>query len=89
MSLSRSPLRQAYDLDLKAAQEGFDWDSPLEAANKIREELEEILEELHKECSPHQQNALKDEMGDLLLAYLCTSLPRRPRRGSSTRTGEI
>jgi NTP pyrophosphatase (non-canonical NTP hydrolase) len=70
MSLSRSPLRQAYDLDLKAAQEGFDWDSPLEAANKIREELEEILEELHKECSPHQQNALKDEMGDLLLACI-------------------
>ncbi|MBY0501477.1 MAG: transporter [Alphaproteobacteria bacterium] len=74
MTLSRSPLRQAYDLDSKVAQEGFDWDSPLEAANKIREELEEILEELHKEYSPTQQNALEDEMGDLFLA--CVTFAR-------------
>lgn len=71
MHLSPSPLMQAYFFFQKVAQEGFDWDSPFAAANKVKEELEEVLEELHKPTTPLQQQALKEEIGDLFLACSC------------------
>jgi uncharacterized protein YabN with tetrapyrrole methylase and pyrophosphatase domain len=62
---------QAYFFTQEAAREGFDWDSPFAAARKVKEELEEVLEELHKSPSPLQQQALKEEIGDLFLACSC------------------
>lgn len=70
MTLSDSPLMQAYNLLQKAALEGFDWDSPFAAGEKVREELEEVLEELHKPASI-QQHAIHEEIGDLFLACVC------------------
>ena len=71
MNSSPSPLMEAYFFSLEAAREGFDWDSPFAAAGKVKEELEEVLEELHKPSTPLQQQALKEEIGDLFLACSC------------------
>ncbi|MBI2707450.1 MAG: HIT domain-containing protein [Proteobacteria bacterium] len=71
---SSSPLRQAYDLSLEAAQEGFDWEFPVQAVLKVQEETEEVLAELKKPDSLVRQEALLEEMGDLFLA--CTCLAR-------------
>ena len=74
MHVSSSPLMQAYFYFREVAEEGFDWDSPFTAARKVKEELQEVLEELHKPSTPFQQQALKEEIGDLFLA--CSSLAR-------------
>src|ERR1700722_13277501 len=71
MNLPRSPLMQAYSLFLEVAQEGFDWDSPLAAAEKVKEELEEVIEEIRKPNTSLRQQALKEEIGDLFLACSC------------------
>ena len=71
MNSSPSPLMQAYFLLQEAAQEGFDWDSPFGAASKVKEELDEVIEELHKADTPTRQAALKEEIGDLFLACCC------------------
>jgi len=71
MHVSLSPLMQAYFFFQEVAEEGFDWDSPFAAARKVKEELEEVLEELHKPSTSLQQQALKEEIGDLFLACSC------------------
>lgn len=71
---SNSPLRQAYDLFLGAAQEGFDWEFPIQAVLKVHEETEEVLAELKKPDSLARQQALTEEMGDLFFA--CVVLAR-------------
>ncbi len=72
--VATSLLRHAHDLCVRVAQDGFDWDFPLQALSKVQEETTEVLEELHKPDSPTRQKALLDEMGDLLLA--CVFLAR-------------
>lgn len=74
MSSIPSPLRQAYVVLQEAAEEGFDWDSPFAAAEKVREELEEVLEALTQLPISIREQALKEEIGDLFLA--CTCLAR-------------
>lgn len=69
-----NPLAQAYEVMMEASEEGFDWDSHNAAAEKIKEELIEVLEEMQKPPSPSQQKALMEEIGDLFLA--CTCLAR-------------
>ncbi|MBP6952486.1 MAG: hypothetical protein KBC28_09920 [Alphaproteobacteria bacterium] len=71
MNESPSPLMQAYFCSQSAAQEGFDWDSPIEAARKVQEEVNEVLQELQKPINPFQQHALKEEIGDLFMACCC------------------
>lgn len=66
-----SPLKQAYDLSLEAAQEGFDWEFPAQAVLKVQEETEEVLAELKKPDSLARQKALTEEVGDLFLACAC------------------
>lgn len=57
-------LVRAEKLTSKAAKVGFDWLGPEQVLEKIREELEEIKEEV---LSGNRQ-ALEDEIGDLLFA---------------------
>lgn len=66
-----SHLKQACLILQEAAEEGFDWDSPFDAAAKVKEELEEIKEELKKPATPSRQKALQEETGDLFLACCC------------------
>lgn len=54
----------------KAAAVGFDWESPEQVIDKIHEELAEIAEAR----AQGDQNAIADEVGDLLLA--ATNLAR-------------
>lgn len=71
MKTTQSPLMQTYLFFQTAAQEGFDWNSPFEAALKVKEELEEVSIELHKPCNSLRDQALKEEIGDLFLACTC------------------
>ena len=48
----------------KAAQIGFDWSSPGEVLGKVREELDELVEEMNQ----NRPEAVVREIGDLLLA---------------------
>jgi ATP diphosphatase len=64
-------LNYAVELQLIAAQVGFDWPDIKGVVDKINEELLEVLAEIE---TPDNHARLKDEMGDLLFA--CTNLAR-------------
>ncbi|MBS0271432.1 MAG: hypothetical protein JSR85_02150 [Proteobacteria bacterium] len=74
MCSSFSPLMQAFHFSQEIAREGFDWDSPFGAVNKVQEELEEVTEELRKKQSLERHKALNEEMGDLFLACCCLAM---------------
>lgn len=59
-----SPLRQAIQHGRDAARGGFDWDSPNPVIAKLHEELDELAEARRRE----DDDAIEDEMGDLLFA---------------------
>ena len=61
---SVSPLRQAIQHGRDAARGGFDWDSPNPVIAKLHEELDELAEARRRE----DDDAIEDEMGDLLFA---------------------
>ena len=58
----------AYRLQERAASVGFDWPDVGGPLNKVREELEEVEEELSVGQDGHE--ALADEIGDLLFAVV-------------------
>jgi ATP diphosphatase len=64
-------LNYAVELQLIAAQVGFDWPDINGVVDKINEELLEVLAEIN---IPDNETRLKDEIGDLLFA--CTNLAR-------------
>jgi len=64
-------LNFAVELQVLAAQVGFDWPNINSVVDKINEELLEVLAEID---TPDSKARLKDEMGDLLFA--CTNLAR-------------
>ncbi|QER42327.1 nucleoside triphosphate pyrophosphohydrolase [Thermodesulfobacterium sp. TA1] len=55
-------LQRAFRLGERAARVGFDWEAPEEVLNKLKEETEELKEAIKK----GDQEALKEEIGDLL-----------------------
>jgi ATP diphosphatase len=61
-------LSRAVKLQEKAGRVGFDWASPRLVLEKIREELEEVEQELPHEPTATPSQALSDEIGDLLFA---------------------
>jgi len=63
-------LSRAVKLQKRAAQVGFDWPETLPVFDKVREELDEVLEAMSED--DHQ--AMTDEVGDLLFAV--TNLAR-------------
>ena len=59
-------LIRAQKVQERAAKVGFDWDSPVGALEKVREELDEVIAE-------HNENNLekiREELGDLLFAVV-------------------
>ncbi len=60
------PLLRAAKLQRRAARVGFDWDRPEPVLDKIREEVDELAEELHRR--PRDPARLEAEIGDLLFA---------------------
>lgn len=64
----RPALLLAYEYQKQAAKAGFDWDEPVEAWEKVKEEMQEFEEEMAKGNS---KEALH-EFGDLLFAFINT-----------------
>ncbi len=60
------PLLRAAKLQKRAARVGFDWDRPEPVLDKIREEIDELAEELAR--NPREPRRLEAEIGDLLFA---------------------
>lgn len=61
-------LKQAYKVQKAAAKVGFDWPEPAPVLEKVREEIEEIKEEMHKPVL--DEAALENEIGDALFALV-------------------
>jgi nucleoside triphosphate diphosphatase len=58
-------LTRAVKLQKRAGKVGFDWNDPRAVLAKLREEIEELEEELSAPANPDR---LQDELGDLLFA---------------------
>ena len=63
-------LSRAVKLQKRAAQVGFDWPEALPVVDKLREELDEVLEAM----SENDAEAIAEEIGDLL--FVVTNLAR-------------
>lgn len=64
-------LSRAAKIQKRAARVGFDWDAPAPVVDKIREELDEVCQEMAVGAG---HDRLEDEVGDLLFAV--TNLAR-------------
>lgn len=64
-------LLRAEKLQKRAARTGFDWTDPADIFDKMDEEAEEVREAI----SSKDQDAIEDEIGDLL--FVCANLARR------------
>ncbi|HXH48248.1 MAG TPA: nucleoside triphosphate pyrophosphohydrolase [Terriglobia bacterium] len=58
---------ESYELGLRAAEAGFDWEKVEDLLGKIEEEMHEIRKELTATSVPDQQR-LEEEAGDLMFA---------------------
>jgi nucleoside triphosphate diphosphatase len=67
------PLHRAHRLQDRAAGVGFDWPDAAGPIAKVREELDEVTEQL--DHTPRNHAQLEDELGDLLFA--CVNLCRK------------
>lgn len=61
-----SPLERAEKLQKEAAKTGFDWQEQLSITDKISEEVDEVRQAL----SSGDENAVDEELGDLLFAVI-------------------
>ena len=68
VSKSLPALMRAEKVQKKAAQVGFDWDTPQDALPKVHEEADEVLTELQNARDPGE------ELGDLL--FSCVNVAR-------------
>ncbi|WP_405120665.1 nucleoside triphosphate pyrophosphohydrolase [Pseudomonas leptonychotis] len=66
-------LSRAIKLQKRAAQVGFDWPEALPVVDKVREELDEVLEAM----SENDPEAIQEEIGDLL--FVVSNLARHLR----------
>lgn len=66
--LALPALTRAVKLQERAGRVGFDWANPHLVIDKIREETEEVAQELPREPTATPSQALSDEIGDLLFA---------------------
>ena len=71
-------LSRAIKLQKRAAQVGFDWPEALPVVDKVREELDEVLEAM----SENDADAIEEEIGDLLfvVSNLARHLKVEPER---------
>jgi tetrapyrrole methylase family protein / MazG family protein len=66
LSRRQPALIQAYEIQARAAEVGFDWDNAGDIINKIEEELSEVKEAVDK----NNREEIKGESGDLLFAVV-------------------
>ncbi|BDX05539.1 nucleoside triphosphate pyrophosphohydrolase [Planctobacterium marinum] len=60
------PMKRAIKLQKRCAKVGFDWHDKQQVADKIQEEIAEVIEA----CEQQDSEALSEEVGDLLFATL-------------------
>jgi MazG family protein len=64
-------LHRAHRLQDRAAGVGFDWDDVQGPLDKVREEVDEVAQELATpETASHRQESIEGELGDLLFAVV-------------------
>ena len=59
--------KQALDIQITAQRKGFDWPDVHGVADKVREELGEVLEAIEL---PHPKSKITEEIGDLLFSAI-------------------
>jgi len=69
--------QRALKLQKRGASVGYDWPGPAPVIDKLHEEIEEVREALALPPSPERQQALEDEIGDLL--FVAMNLARKAR----------
>ena len=62
------PMTRAFKLQKRAARVGFDWDNPDQVMLKVKEELDETIEEMN--TPQGDPKALEGEIGDLMFAVI-------------------
>jgi tetrapyrrole methylase family protein/MazG family protein len=75
------PLDRAWKLQKKAAKAGFDWPDVAGVADKIKEELAEVLDAVSShDAGSRGQGKIEEELGDLLFSVvnLCRYLKVEP-----------
>ena len=79
VSRALPPLDRAYQLQKKAAKQGFDWPDVNGVLDKIREELAETEAAVH-ECKKSGNTAIEEELGDLIFSVvnLCRFIKIEP-----------
>ena len=68
VALALPALTRAVKLSRRAARVGFDWQRPEQTADKIGEELGEVLQAMRESPGPLPSPHLVEEVGDLLFA---------------------
>ena len=63
-------LVRAQKIQKKAAKAGFDWESPGDVIDKVREEIAEVEAEMPLRHNPDAKARLIEEVGDLLFAVV-------------------
>jgi len=66
VAINLPALTRAQKIQKRAARVGFDWNDTAPVVDKVREELDEVLEAL----ATKDANAVEDELGDLLFAVV-------------------
>lgn len=69
--------QRALKLQKRGANVGYDWPDATPVIAKLEEELEEVREALAMPASPERQDALEDEIGDLL--FVAMNLARKAK----------
>ncbi len=67
LTKSKSALHQAYEVQERAAEVGFDWKEIEPVLEKIEEEIGELREAIEEDFSPHK---IENELGDSLFALV-------------------
>ena len=68
IEVGMAPLTRALKLQNKCAGVGFDWPDVTPVVDKIQEEIQEVIDEV--QASEPDQQAIEEEMGDLLFAVV-------------------
>lgn len=69
--------QRALKLQKRGAAVGYDWPEAAAVIDKLHEEIDEVREALARPASPQRQDALEDEIGDLL--FVAINLARKAR----------